>query len=381
MTLARRIAETRRKMGLTQADLADRLGLAQSTLARWESGAREPTRAAVKRLAVALGVSAGWLEGGNAASVGTLGGAVLEGRGTMTGVDDHKLLVERVVDHPVIAFQGVLGAYSHLACTQAFPAMKPMACPSFEDAFAAVETGEAGLAMIPIENSLGGRVADVHHLLPENNLYIVAEHFQPVHHCLLAPKGATMDGLKTAASHPQALSQCRKTLRELGIAPVKVADTAGAAQMIAASGDVTAGAVASELAAKTYDLDILRPRIEDKIGNVTRFVVMARQRIEPPPLSGNGAGTKCLTSFVFTVRSVPAALYKSLGGFATNGVNMIRLESYISVADYATARFYAEIEGHPGDKNVDRALEELDFYTSRVKLLGTYPQAEYRGEE
>ncbi len=367
MTLAGRIAETRRGLGLTQADLADRLGTAQSTLARWESGVREPSRAVVRKLAAALGVSADWLETGGAGGTGMR---------RMTGTDEQKLLIERVVDNPVIAFQGVPGAYSHLACTQAFPAMKPMACPSFEDAFAAVEAGEAGLAMIPIENSLGGRVADVHHLLPENNLYIVAEHFQPVHHCLLAPKGATLAGLKTAASHPQALSQCRKTLRELGVAPVKMADTAGAAQAIADAGDPTAGAVASELAATTYGLEILRPRIEDKIGNVTRFVVMARQRIEPPP-----GGTPCLTSFVFTVRSVPAALYKSLGGFATNGVNMIRLESYISVADYSTARFYAEIEGHPGDKNVDRALEELDFYTTRVKLLGTYPQADYRGEE
>jgi len=377
MTLARRIAEARRQAGLTQADLADRLGVAQSTLARWESGAREPARAVVRRLAQLLRVSAGWLESGEGAAGGRAAGppqtAVQTGD---RAVQDHKHLIERVIDHPVIAFQGVPGAYSHLACTQAFPAMRPMACASFEDAFQAVETGEAGLAMIPIENSLGGRVADVHHLLPENNLYIVAEHFQPVHHCLLAPKGATLAGLKTAASHPQALSQCRKTLRELNIRAIKMADTAGAAQAIAEAGDVTAAAVASELAAETYDLEILRPRIEDKIGNVTRFVVMAKQRIEPPP-----GGVTCLTSFVFTVRSVPAALYKSLGGFATNGVNMIRLESYISVADYSTARFYAEIEGHPGDKNVDRALEELDFYTTRVKLLGTYPQAGFRAEE
>lgn len=375
MTLARRIAEARRKAGLTQADLADRLGLAQSTLARWESGAREPARAAVKRLAAALGVTAAWLEAGGA---GPAPGRATQrsGGSRMTGQEDHKMLIARVIDHPVIAFQGVLGAYSHQACLQAFPAMTPTPCASFEDAFAAVETGEAGLAMIPIENSLGGRVADVHHLLPENNLYIVAEHFQPVHHCLLAPPGATLDGLKTAASHTQALAQCRKTLRELGLKPIKMADTAGAAQAIAQAGDPTAAAVASELAAETYGLDILRPRIEDRIGNVTRFVVMARQRIEPPP-----GGVKCLTSFVFTVRSVPASLYKSLGGFATNGVNMIKLESYISVADYSTARFYAEIEGHPGDKNVDRALEELDFYTSRVKLLGTYPQADFRFEE
>lgn len=286
------------------------------------------------------------------------------------------MIVNPATDNPVIAFQGVPGAYSHLACKSAFPAMEPLACATFEDAFAAVEEGRAGLGMIPIENSLGGRVADIHHLLPDSNLFIVAEHFQPVHHNLLGVKGATLETVREARSHQQALAQCRATLRELKIKAVMAPDTAGAAKAIAELNDPSVAAVASSLAAETYGLQVLRPRIEDRIGNVTRFVIMSRTRIEPDPRSG-----PCLTSFVFTVRSVPASLYKSLGGFATNGINMIRLESYISVADYSRARFYAEIEGHPSDKAVDRALEELQFFTTNVKLLGVYPQASFREEE
>ena len=273
----------------------------------------------------------------------------------------------------VIAFQGLPGAYSHLACREAFPQMTPLPCPSFEDAFQAVESGRAQLAMIPIENSLGGRVADIHHLLPDSNLYIIAEHFQPVHHNLLAVKGATFETVKSARSHVQALAQCRDTLRELKLKPVVTADTAGAAEEVARLKDPTIAAVASSLAAETYGLDVLRARIEDRIGNVTRFVVMSRRRIEPDPADG-----PCLTSFVFTVRSVPAALYKSLGGFATNGVNMIKLESYISVGDHSVARFYAECEGHPAEKHVDRAFEELQFFTTKVKILGVYPMSPSR---
>ncbi|MDX1738633.1 MAG: prephenate dehydratase domain-containing protein, partial [Alphaproteobacteria bacterium] len=191
-----------------------------------------------------------------------------------------------------------------------------------------------------------------------------------VHHNILAPKGADLASLKEVRSHTQALAQCRDTLRELRIKPVKHADTAGAAKEISELQDPTIGAIASSLAAETYGLDVLRNRVEDKIGNVTRFVVMSRTRIEPDPRSG-----PCLTSFVFQVRSIPAALYKSMGGFATNGVNFIKLESYISIADVNTARFYAEIEGHPADKAVDRAFEELHFYTNKVKILGTFPKA------
>lgn len=375
-SMSDRIRQARIGAGLTQTELADRLGVTQSTVNRWEGGRHDPSRETATRIATNLGVTVEWIELGDRAS-----DAQIEKIDTHKADDEANYArlfshLRRNLDNPVIAYQGVPGANSHMAATRAFPDLESLACGSFDEAFAAVENGKAGLAMIPIENSLGGRVADIHHLLPESSLYIVGEHFQPVHHNLVAPKGAKLEAIKEARSHPQALAQCRETLRELNIKPVTHADTAGAAQEIAALGDPTIAAVSSSLAAETYDLEILRSRIEDKIGNVTRFVIMSRTRIEPDPVEG-----PAMTSFVFTVRSVPAALYKSMGGFATNGVNMIKLESYISVADYSTARFYAEIEGHPAERHVDRALEELQYFTTRVKVLGTYPQNPFRFQD
>ncbi len=272
-----------------------------------------------------------------------------------------------------IAFQGEPGAYSHLACTEAYPDLEPLPCESFEDAFTAVSEGAAALAMIPIENSLGGRVADMHHLLPESSLYIVAEHFQAVHHCLLAPKGATLEGLERIESHTQALTQCRGLIRELGVEVVHTADTAGAARDVAERDDPKAAAIASSLAAEIYSLETLRTRIEDRLGNTTRFVVMSRSRIEPDPREG-----PCMTSFVFQVRSIPAALYKALGGFATNGINITKLESYIVDSNFTVAQFYAEIEGHPSNTNVHNAFDELQFFCAKLKVLGTYPQHAFR---
>ncbi|WP_420548864.1 prephenate dehydratase [Curvivirga sp.] len=377
--MKQRIKQSRKKRRLSQHDLAEKIGVSHSTLNRWEAGHREPKRDHLEALARELDISVEWLMFGDvpkpqteAAAASSVSTQYYQPEAENFYRASFQKLETTMFKHPseenpVIAYQGVPGAYSHLACREAFPDMEPMSCPSFEDAFEAVETGKAGLAMIPIENSLGGRVADIHHLLPESSLYIIGEHFQPVHHNILAPKGADLQSLKEVRSHTQALAQCRNTLRELKIDPVKHADTAGAAREIAELNDPTIGAVASSLAAETYDLEVLRNRVEDKIGNVTRFIVMSRTRIEPDPRSG-----PCLTSFVFQVRSIPAALYKSMGGFATNGVNFIKLESYISIADTGTARFYAEIEGHPADKAVDRAFEELQFFTSKVKILGTF---------
>lgn len=274
-----------------------------------------------------------------------------------------------------IAFQGEPGAYSHLACREAYPDLEPMACASFEDAFAAVEHRDAALAMIPIENSLGGRVADIHRLLPESTLYIVNEHFQAVQHCLLAPPGATLESLDEIFSHSQALTQCRGLIRELGVKAHASADTAGAAREVAQGGDVSKAAIASSLAGEIYELQVLRTRIEDRLGNTTRFVVMSRRREEPDPRDG-----PCMTSFVFQVRSVPAALYKALGGFATTGVNITKLESYIVDASFTVAQFYAEIEGHPADKLVDHAFDELQYFSTKLKLLGTYPKHPFRGK-
>jgi prephenate dehydratase len=272
-----------------------------------------------------------------------------------------------------ISFQGEPGANSDIAAREAYPELEPLPCASFEDAFAAVTEGQARYAMIPVENSLFGRVADVHHLIPESGLYIVGERFVPIRHQLLGVKGATLAGLTHVRSHPQALGQCRKLLRELGVAAVKTADTAGAAREISALGDVKVGALASTLAGEIYGLDVLKADIADAAHNTTRFLAFARE----PQNAALGAGP-CMTSFVFRVRNVPAALYKAMGGFATNGVNMTKLESYIEGGAFSAAMFFAEVEGHPEERGLRLALEELDFFSTSLKVLGIYPADPFR---
>ena len=277
-----------------------------------------------------------------------------------------------MTDKRRIGFQGEPGAYSHLACQEAYPAMEPMPCASFEDTFAAAETGEVELAMIPLENSLGGRVADIHHLLPESSLRIVGEHFQSVHHQLLAVPGATLQGIEIVESHVQALAQCRRFVRDLGAQPVVTADTAGAARHVAERGDPKIAAIASSLAGEIYGLDTLHARVANHHENTTRFVVMSHEPNRPDP------GLPCMTSIVFQVRSVPAALYKALGGFATNSVNITKLESYIADSSFNVAQFYAEFEGHTEDRLVKLALEELEFFTDHLTILGVYPAHSFR---
>ncbi len=272
-----------------------------------------------------------------------------------------------------VAFQGAPGAYSHQAVREAFPDALPLPCFAFDDALAAVSAGAADCAVIPIENSLHGRVADIHFLLPESGLSITGEHFVRVRHCLLGVRGAAREGVTTAVSHPQALGQCRKRLREWHIAPEAFADTAAAAALVAADGDPTRAAVASRLAAELYGLDVLAGGIEDEAHNTTRFVVLARTARPPQP------GVPVMTSLLFEVRSVPAALFKALGGFATNGVNLTKLESYLKGGAFAAAEFYADIEGDPADPAVARALDELRYHSEWVRVLGTYPQARSRG--
>ena len=268
----------------------------------------------------------------------------------------------------VIAFQGEPGANSHIACAKHFPAMTPLPCATFEDAFAAVEDGAAKLAMIPIENSLAGRVADVHHLIPESGLFVIGEHFLPIRHQLIGLPGATLETLKRVRSHPQALGQCRKSLRAMGLEAIKTADTAGAAREIKEIGDPAEGALASTLAAEIHGLTILKPDLADAGHNTTRFLVFSAAQKDAAPESG-----PCMTSFVFRVRNVPAALYKALGGFATNGVNMTKLESYLEDGSFSAAMFYADIEGHPAEQGVRLAMEELNFFSSFVRVLGAYP--------
>ena len=268
-----------------------------------------------------------------------------------------------------IAFQGVPGAYSHMACQAVKPNMDAIACGSFEDMLNRVQDGQATLAMVPVENSTAGRVADIHHLLPESGLYIIGEHFQRVNHHLLAPRGSQIDRLKTVHSHAQGLAQCRQHIRKLGLIPIMHADTAGAAKDVAETGDPSVAAVASRLAAEIYDLDIIIDSLEDDKRNTTRFLVMAADPIVPEM-----SDAAMITTLVFQLRSVPAALYKALGGFATNGINLTKLESYLRPGVNERAKFYMDVEGHIDEPAMINAMEELQFYCVKdeVRVLGTY---------
>lgn len=272
-----------------------------------------------------------------------------------------------------IVFQGEPGANSHIACRERFPDYEPVPCPTFEDAFAAVSNGEANLAMIPIENSVAGRVADIHHLMPTSGLEIVGEFFLPLSHQLMAPRGASLDTVKTVQSHVMALGQCRNVIRELGLTAVIGADTAGSARQIAEANDPERAAIASRLAAEIYGLDILRENVEDEDHNTTRFIILQNE----PAWAKQGDGL-IVTTFVFKVRNVPAALYKALGGFATNGVNMTKLESYQIDGNFVATQFYADVEGHPDDRGLRFALEELEFFSEELRILGVYPAHPYR---
>ena len=274
-----------------------------------------------------------------------------------------------------IAFQGELGANSHIACNEAYPGYQPLPCSTFEDAFAAVRDGRADLAMIPIDNSVAGRVADIHHLMPQSKLHIVAEWFLPVQHQLMAPKGATLKTIRTVESHIHALGQCRNIIRALGVRPVVAADTAGAAREVAEAGDISRAALATKLAAKIYRLRILKKDVADAKHNTTRFVVLARK-----PSWASRKDRRVITTFVFQVRNIPAALYKALGGFATNGINMTKLESYMVNGSFAATQFYADVQGHPKDRGLALALEELEFVSQpkTLKILGVYPAHAFR---
>jgi prephenate dehydratase len=267
-----------------------------------------------------------------------------------------------------IAYQGEPGANSHAVCLERYPGWKAMACASFEDVVASVASGEADLAMIPIDNSIAGRVADIHHMLPTSGLHIVAEHFLRIRYALMAAPGATLDSITTARSHVHALGQCRGIIRKLGLRPIVSGDTAGAAREVANSNDPTQAAIASPVAAAMYGLDVLADDVEDEDHNTTRFVVLSRELIEVPRGSG-----PAMTTFVFRVRNVPSALFKALGGFATNGVNMTKLESYMLDGQFTATQFLAEVEGHREDPSVRLALEELRFFSRDVKILGVYP--------
>jgi prephenate dehydratase len=272
-----------------------------------------------------------------------------------------------------IIYQGEPGANSHLACKEAYPAYEPIPCPTFEDCFSALQSGDVDLGMIPIENSVAGRVADIHHLMPTSGLQIIAEWFLPIRNQLMAPMGATVKTIKTVQSHVMALGQCRNIIRELKLKPIVAADTAGSAREVAETKDSSRAAIASRLAAEIYGLNILRENVEDESNSTTRFVVLSRQKAWAKP--GNG---KTITTFVFRVRNLPAALYKALGGFATNGVNMTKLESYMVGGNFFATQFYADVEGHPDERALVLALEELAFFSKELTILGVYPAHSFR---
>ena len=272
-----------------------------------------------------------------------------------------------------IAFQGEPGANSHIAIAEAYPDAEPVPCPTFEDALAAITSGEADLGMIPIENSVAGRVADIHHLLPQSGLFIVGEYFLPIHHQLMAPRGTRLGDIKTVESHVHALGQCRNIIRKLKIRPIVSGDTAGSARIVAERGDRSCASIASKLAADIYGLDILAEDVEDETHNTTRFVVLAREAT----WARQGSGP-LVTSFVFRVRNLPAALYKAMGGFATNGVNMTKLESYMVDGNFYATQFYADVEGHPDDRALAFALEELKFFSKELSILGVYREHPFR---
>jgi prephenate dehydratase len=275
----------------------------------------------------------------------------------------------------LISFQGEPGANSQIACEQAFPDMEPLPCPTFEDAFAAVQEGTAALAMIPIENSIAGRVADIHHLLPTSGLHIIGEHFLPIHFQLMALPEASLSTIKDVYSHVHAIGQCRKITRKLGLKAHVAGDTAGSARQVAEWKDVTKASFAPRLAASIYGLKILAEDVEDEANNTTRFVVLSRK-----PKIAPRNGVPLVTSFVFRVRNVPAALYKAMGGFATNGVNMSKLESYMVEGQFTATQFYAEVDGHPDDPGLKLALEELAFFSKELRVIGVYPAHPYREE-
>jgi len=272
-----------------------------------------------------------------------------------------------------IAYQGEPGANSHIACVENLPDGEPLPCATFEDAFAALRDGAAELGMIPIENSIAGRVADIHNLLPASNLHIIAETFLPIRFQLLALPGASLSDLRSVHSHVHALGQCRKIIRELGLKPVVAADTAGSAREVAEAGDLSRASLATRLAGEIYGLKTLRENVEDEAHNTTRFVVLSKTPKWAPASNGPVA-----TTFVFRVRNVPAALYKALGGFATNGVNMTKLESYMVNGEFTATQFLADVDGHPEEPPLARALEELGFFSHEVRILGVYPAHPFR---
>jgi prephenate dehydratase len=275
---------------------------------------------------------------------------------------------------PIIAYQGHQGAYSHLSCQRVFPDFEAHPCMTFSAAMAMVERGDAHIAMIPVENSTAGRVEEIYRQLPHTSLYVIGEHYEPVNHCLVGVKNSSIAQIKTVGSHPQALAQCDKHLTSLNMLPIATLDTAGAALEVSQKGDPSHGAIASSLAAELYDLEILQEHFQDIQGNTTRFLILSCEHKIPTQITGK----KYITSFLFTVRNIPSALYKAMGGFATNSVNLIKLESYTPDGRMVATQFHLDVEAHPNDANMILAMDELAYFAKDIRMLGTYAASDYR---
>ena len=275
---------------------------------------------------------------------------------------------------PIIAYQGHQGAYSHLSCQRVFPDFEAHACMTFSAAMAMVERGEANIAMIPVENSTAGRVEEIYRQLPHTSLYVIGEHYEPVNHCLVGLTNSSIGQIKTVGSHPQALAQCDTHLTSLKILQIATLDTAGAALEVSQKGDPSHGAIASSLAASLYGLEILQEHFQDVQGNTTRFLILSREHKIPTQITGK----KYITSFLFTVRNIPSALYKAMGGFATNNVNLIKLESYTPDGRMVATQFHIDAEAHPNDANMMLAMDELAYFAKDIRMLGTYAASDYR---
>lgn len=283
-----------------------------------------------------------------------------------------------MTDNPgIIAYQGFPGAYSHLACTRVWPQMQAHACNTFAEAMFMVERGEAQLAMIPLENSTAGRVEEIYRMMPKTQLHIIGEHFEPVNHCLLALPGTPIEELRTISSHPQALAQCNTHIRELGLRPIAALDTAGSAADLEEHPRRDHAVIASSLAAEMYHLEVLKENFQDKKGNTTRFIVLAQEEKIPEYESDH----HYITTLMFRVRNMPAALYKALGGFATNGINMIKLESYMESSTMQVTSFHFDVEAHPQEQAMQNALQELNFFAESVRIIGTYPAHPFRASQ
>lgn len=364
MTFGEKLRKTRKQAKISQQTLATLVGVSHSSINRWEKGTTTPPFSVVEKIAHALHISPSQL----------VGNTIIAPANTPC----HLPYIPPILPDDTVAFQGFLGAYSHASCVNIYGKnVRVTPCKTFKHAFEAVENKQANIAVIPIENSLGGRVADIHHLLPESSLHIVGEYYLPIKHCLLGIPGARISDIKTVYSHEQGIAQCRHRLHNMNLDTCPHIDTAGAAAFVSKEKDMKKAAIASELAGEIYNLSILENNMQDTNTNITRFIILRQKPLMKQTFQGEHSLYK--TSCLFYTRNIPAALYKALGGFATNAINFSKLESYVPLLNtHGNAFFYIEFDGHTQNQRVAQSLDELNFYSNHVRMLGSYKKNPFR---